>query len=77
MSILLDIIILVLTISALWLMGNRNRCCFIILAIVSILTGYIAIINELMGLLLSQLLFLCFDIRSYILWGKVDKSIDM
>jgi len=69
-----DISIFVLSVPALWLMGNKKKSCFVVFTLVNILMVTICLASEpkLWGVMAMQFVYMAFNVRNFILWTKSD-----
>jgi len=71
-----DMTAFALTVPALYLMGKKNKNCFILFTVVNFLIVYLALSgNEKMpGLVMMSVVYTFFNIRNYILWKRQERD---
>lgn len=58
------------TIPALWLMGRKDKRCFILFTVVNVLFVYVGCKNGLYGLVGMSVIYMVFNVRNYLMWRR-------
>lgn len=69
---ILDLLVIIFIIPALWFMGNKNRICFPFYLVSNVLSIIVCYYSGLWGLIAANGIFMVFNIRGWIKWKKVD-----
>ncbi len=70
MSVILSYIAACLNLTGVYLVGNKNRHCFLLFLVAGLLWGVIAIDTGLYGLLLEAIPLAVLNIMAYRKWGQ-------
>ena len=68
--VVIDMVAFVLSVIALYMLGNKKKACFVIFSLTNLLVGIIAVQNNLLGLLLMQFTYFGFNIWNWKKWKK-------